>query len=65
MRNPYKDEKIGSTVVEHGNNTMEEDEMWSSTCEDSTDDNVGDVATARRGRLNKVIEVDARLDYHM
>jgi len=44
---------------------MKEDEMWSSTCEDSIDDNVGDVATARRGRLNKVIEVDARLDYHM
>ena len=40
-------------------------EMWSSSCEDSTDDNVGDVATAPRGRLHKVIEADAGLDYHM
>ena len=40
-------------------------DMWSSSCEDSTDDNVGDVATAPRGRLLKVIEADAGLDYHM
>ena len=39
--------------------------MRSSSCEDSTDDNVGDVATAPRGRLLKVIEADAGLDYHM
>ena len=44
---------------------MEKYEIWSSSCEDSTDDNVGDVATAPRGRLHKIIEADAGLDYHM